>query len=315
MTIDIIGVGYACQDYLVRLPRLPGWEDRVLVAESGRQGGGVVGTAIYAAARLGARVGLVDRVGDDETGAFIRADFARAGVDLSHFELEAGATSPLSIVLVDAETGRRSFIINRGTARPFAEAELRPDYFAGARWVHLDGIQPAAALGAARLARRLGIGVSLDGSDVVGEVAPAMRDLTGLADLLIAAESFAASLTGEREPAAMARALLGFGPRIAVVTLAERGSILATRDTLIQQPGFAVDCVDTTGAGDVYHGAFLHALVQNWSLEQAQEFACLVAALKCTRLGGRAAIPTTAEIVAHPSAPTWLRQVTVSRAP
>lgn len=298
MSLDVVGVGFACMDYLVRIPRLPTWEDRVLVQECDRQGGGVVGTAMYAAAKLGSRVGLVDRVGDDEVGAFIRAELTGVGVDLTHFYRQPGASSPLTVVLVSAENGLRSFVINRGTAPDLGEDDLDPGYFVGAKYVHLDGIQPTAALAAARVARRLGIPVSLDGSDVVGEIAPPMRQLVGEADLLIAARSFAAKLTGERDPDRMARALLDFGPKVGVVTLADQGSVLATADALIRQPGFRVDVVDTTGAGDVYHGAFLHGLVQGWPLDRVQEFANAVAAIKCTRLGGRAAIPTAEEVEA-----------------
>ena len=298
MALDIIGVGYACVDYLVKIPRLPAWEDRVVQSDFGRQGGGPVGTAVYAAARLGSRVGLADRVGDDDFGEFIRSDFASAGVDLGHLRVAPGAVSPFTVVLVSAETGQRSFLVNRGTAPSQSESELDSDYFAGAQFVHLDGIQPPAALGAARLARRLGVEVSLDGSDVVGEISPTMRELVPLTDVLIAARSFAKKLTGESDPARMARAMLEHGPRLAVVTLAEEGSVLAAGDEVIRQPGFRVSVVDTTGAGDVFHGAFLHGLVQGWPLARVQEFACLVAALKCTRLGGRVAIPTLAEVAA-----------------
>lgn len=274
------------------------------VLESGRQGGGVVGTAMYAAAKLGSRAGLVGRVGDDATGREIREDFARVGVDLSHFELEAGAVSPFTTVLVNAATGSRTFIVHRGTATHLREPELDPVYLGQARYVHVDGLQPSAALGAARVARRLGIAVSLDGSDVVGEISPVMRELVGLSDILICARSFAEALTRRHDDEGMARDLLDFGPSMGVVTLAERGSILATGGELIRQPGFAVEAVDTTGAGDVYHGAFLHGLAAGWALDRVQEFACLVAALKCTRLGGRAAVPTPEEVEAARGAMT-----------
>ncbi len=296
MPLDIIGVGYACQDTLVRIQRLPVWEDRVPVLESGSQGGGVVGTAMYAAAKLGSRAGMVGRAGDDQTGHAIRDDFARAGVDVSRFELHPGSASPISVVLVDAVTGARTFLVYRGNAPHLTESDLDPAYLAQAKYVHVDGIQPSAALGAARLARRLGVAVSVDGSDVVGEMPAAMRELVGLADVLVCARSFAEALTGLRDEEAMCRGLLTFGPRIGVVTLAERGSILATGGDLIRQPGYPVEVVDTTGAGDVYHGAFLHGLAAGWPLDRVQEFACVVAALKCTRLGGRAAIPTTEEV-------------------
>ena len=297
-SLDIIGVGFACQDTLVRIDRLPVWEDRVPVLEAGSQGGGVVGTAMYAAARLGSRVGLVGRVGDDDTGRAMRGDFARVGVDVSHFDLQSGAASPYTVVLVDAATGSRSFLVYRGSAPHLTEADLDPTFIGQAKYVHLDGIQPTAALGAARLARRLGVAVSVDGSDVVGALPPVMRELVGLADVLICARSFAEALTGLRDEEPMARALLGFGPRIGVVTLAERGSLLATGGELIRQPGYPVEVVDTTGAGDVYHGAFLRGLAAGWPLDRVQEFACVVAALKCTRLGGRAAIPSLEEVEA-----------------
>ncbi|MDE2726457.1 MAG: PfkB family carbohydrate kinase, partial [Gemmatimonadota bacterium] len=120
-------------------------------------------------------------------------------------------------------------------------------------------------------------------------------ELLGMTDFLIASRVFAEALTGLADPAEAADSLAGYGSPVTVVTLGEEGSYTLAGDRTFHTPAFPVEVVDTTGAGDVYHGAFIFGLLQKWGLQKIAEFASAVAAMSCTRLGGRQGIPTLGE--------------------
>jgi ribokinase len=161
-----------------------------------------------------------------------------------------------------------------------------------AKVLHLDGWYPEIALPAARIARDAGVLVSLDAYTV----SEGMEEWVSLSDVLIANESFVWGYTGCQDLEEAACSLLSQGPRLVVATLGERGCFVATCKERFYAPGFAVDVVDTTGAGDAFHGAFLYGLLQGWDLARTARFANAVGALTCRRLGGRSSIPSLDEV-------------------
>ena len=124
-----------------------------------------------------------------------------------------------------------------------------------------------------------------------------IEELLHLTNYLIASRVFSEELTGLADPSAAVEALSGYGPSVTVVTLGEEGSVTLSGDRSFHTPAFPVSVVDTTGAGDVYHGAFIFGLLREWKLEKTAEFASAVAAMSCTRLGGRQGIPTLDEAI------------------
>ena len=124
-----------------------------------------------------------------------------------------------------------------------------------------------------------------------------MGALLRATDYLIASKVFAEALTGLTSPSEAAEVLAGYGSSVTVVTLGEEGSLTLAGGRSFHTPAFPVDVVDTTGAGDVYHGAFIFGLLREWPLEKTAEFASAVAAMSCTRLGGRQGIPTLDEAI------------------
>ena len=177
------------------------------------------------------------------------------------------------------------------------------DLVARARVLHLDGLHGEAALAAAQVARSRGVAVSLDGG--AGPLWPGMEKLIPLADLLIVAREFATARTGHDHPREAGAALVAAGSRHVVVTDGPRGAWSWVDETVFHQPAFRVDVVDSTGAGDAFHGAYLHAWVGGEDPRSCLRFACAVGALACTRLGGRAGLPRMAEVEAfvHNQAP------------
>ena len=286
-TPTIIGIGYCGMDYLCVLPHIP-LDDKVEIGESLIQGGGPAVTAVVAAARLGAETAFFGVVGDDERGAQIVRGIAAEGIDTAGVKIRKNAESPAAFCWIEQQSGKRSIAWTRGTARPLTPRELGRDQIRACDVLHLDGHQTQAALAGAAFARKHGVCVSID----AGTLVPGIDDLLVLSDIVIASERFAARYTGSRSPETAVRKLFAAGRRFAGVTLGKRGSIGFDGTRILHCPPFEVPrVVDTTGAGDTYHGAFAFAAAQGRPWEACMRFATVVAALKCTRLGGRTAIP------------------------
>lgn len=288
---DFTGLGYCGQDYACLVPRIP-IDDKVEAQACLSQGGGPAATATVAAARLGLRTVFAGVVGDDPCGAQIVAGLRRYGVDTAAIQIRQGGESPAAFCWSDAATGQRSIVWTRGSLAPLKPAELAPRDVTGSRLLHLDGHQTDAALHAATLARRHQVTVSID----AGTLLPGIGTLLGLADIVIASEDFACRYTGETDSENALRKLFCAQTRFAAVTLGPQGCIGFDGTTIWRQPAIPVAVVDTTGAGDVFHGAFGVRFLEGAPWPACLRFAATVAALKCRRLGGRAGIPHRAEV-------------------
>ncbi len=290
---DVVGLGCACVDFLGVVPYMPGLDDEIQMLAASRQGGGEVATALVALARLGSTASYVGQIGDDPSGDLIATEFEQYGVDTSHLLVERGATSQTSIVLVDDESGKRTILGVPFTASEIAPDQIRPGFVEKARYLLLDGTARQAALEAARRARSAGVPVVLD-ADVVA-LDSEIEALLDLTDILIPSKSFSQRFTGTENVEKALETFRTFGASIILITLGEEGCVCHADGDTFHTPIFEVDVVDTTGAGDVFHGAFVRGLLQDWELPQTVEFAAAVAAIKCAKLGGRAGIPTAEE--------------------
>lgn len=288
MAHDVAGLGCACLDFLGIVPHLPDQDEQVWMRDSTQQGGGMVSTALVTLSRLGVATAFAGKVGNDTAGRVVKEEFNLYGVDSACLIMEPGASTPVSMILVDESTGQRT-IIAGGSAVDMSPSEVPGEMVASAKFLHLDNTNREAALAAAGIAREAGVPVVLDADTV--SPPDDLEELLRSTDYLIASQVFADELTGLADASDAAKSLAGYGSSVTVVTLGEEGSFTLAAGRSFHTPAFPVDVVDTTGAGDVYHGAFIFGLLQEWSLEKTAEFASAVAALGCTRLGGRAGIP------------------------
>ncbi len=285
----ILGVGIACLDFVFLADR----------AQSGGQspvrdhvveGGGLVATALVTAARLGARAEIVTWLGDDRAGREVLDGLRGEGVDVTRARVVAGANTPVSFIHVEPGTGERTIYHRRGVGLPsdgdvdFADAP--PGYDV----VLVDGVWPGASAAVAEAARRAGI-------PVVGDFCPdeAREHLAKMVDALIVPRPCAEKLRPAKSREQRLRALTDLGPAFAAITAGEQGCHYVDGAEIRHCPAFEVEVVDTTGAGDVFHGAFAFALTQRWPMSKSVEFASAAAALSCRELGGRRGIPTLAE--------------------
>jgi sulfofructose kinase len=295
---DVVGLGVSTLDLLMVIDDFPERESVQRAHSSLLQGGGPVATAMVTVARLGGRAAMVDKVGDDWRGNLILQEFAREGVATEHAVVSAGHSSSIASIQVRKADGARSITYAPGDTEELSAAEVPEDVVASAKILHLNGRHFDACIAAAGLGKRHGVVVSFDGG--AHRYRPELKELVALSDVCIVARDFAFSFSGAKSLEASAAALLDAGPGMVVVTAGSEGSWLFEKgDEPFHQPAFeAGRVVDTTGAGDAYHGAFLFGLARGYSLRSCALMASAVAALNTEALGGRSALPTFDEAVA-----------------
>ena len=288
----MVGIGSAVYDTLMVVDHYPAEDTKQQGLETKVQGGGPCATALAAARRLGVSTAYMGTVGDDPFGAFLMEDFARWGVDTSAVRVVPGCVSFHSVVLLNQKTSSRTCVWNRGTVPPPRPEDLDMDLLAHARVLHLDGHMTDAALFAARQCRKAGVKVSYD----AGGVYPGVDRLLPYADYLIPSEEFALKVTGETEPEQATEKLYRlYRPEVLIVTQGARGGILMDGDGIRRYDSYPVNAEDTNGCGDTFHGAFAAGKLRGYSNDEACRYASAAAAIKCTRLGARQAMPTDEE--------------------
>ncbi len=297
--LDIVGLGMATLDVLMRVSEMPTWDAPQGVTDFGLDGGGPVGTACVAAARLGARVGYVGTVGNDIVGELKMRFLAEYGVDLSRIVPLEEPETQVVCVYVHEQTGERVFsVLKRFHTVHLSVESLDRSYFASASFLHLDGFYHDCAVQAAQWMHEAGGRVCLDCRRTEERSVPVQTlELLAHVDILVCGSGFCRALTGEEDIWAAGSAALDFGPQVIVETRGEKGCFTFDGDQQFHTPAFDVEVIDTTGAGDVFHGAYLVALLRGWDLRLSAQFASAAAALKCSKLGGRRGIPGFAETV------------------
>jgi sugar/nucleoside kinase (ribokinase family) len=290
----VVGVGLACLDQLIlwKDTAAPVRDNRVL--DYSTQGGGMVGTALTAVARLGGRAEWWGAVGSDWMGRMVLDGLAQEGVDTGQAVTLEGERGPMVLVCVDGVTGERHFVYSVGHLGPKVQVGSS-EGLRDAGCVLLDGTIHESAVRAAQEARRLGVPVVADCQWGTGE---STRALLAHVDHAILGEGRTLRQEVGDDYRRACQLVRDMGPSHVVITLGARGLVSLDGDCFRQMPAFPVDVVDTTGAGDVFHGAFCRGLVLGYGTEENLAFASATAALKCRRLGGRAGIPTFAQVTA-----------------
>lgn len=288
----VVGVGLACLDQLIlwRDMQAPLVGNKILDFQV--QGGGMVGTAMVAVARLGGQAEFWGAVGDDWMGRMILDAFRCENVDTRHVFVVPGGRGPMVVVCVDRPTGQRHFLYWEGYPEPEGLiGSLESLRAAGCLLV--DGTHHDSTVRAAREAQRLNVPVVADLGGI-GENTPALLAHVTYA---IISDRCAQQVGGCGDYLPACQAVRSMGPQHVVITLGERGLVYLEGEELVEMPAFEVNVVDTTGAGDVFHGAFCYGLVQGFPFFKNLQFASAVAAMKCGQLGGRAGIPGRDEVV------------------
>ncbi|MDD3334325.1 MAG: PfkB family carbohydrate kinase [Eubacteriales bacterium] len=287
---DMIGFGNPFQDLVVELLKLPPTNVNTRIQSYCFQGGGNVPTATVAASVLGLKCAILGVAGSDMFGHASLGDFAYNGVDTSHLKLDDGKRTDFCICVTEREIHGKEFISQDGNYTPLKPEELDEKFLKSARILHIGDMLSPAKFQAAEWVREAGGKVSVDAAYYRPDLYENYRYL----DLFIASEKYyndfckdKGSMTCEQA----ARYIRAQGPEIVIFTLGEKGCRGVYGDRYFELPAFTVDAVDSTGAGDVFHGAFNYAYLQGWDVPRCARFSSAVSAIKCLEFGGRAGIP------------------------
>jgi len=286
---DVLGIGAVSVDDLVYVDHHPLPDSKMEVRRIERQGGGLVGTALVASARLGARAaycGVLD--GEDELGRFTIHELEREQVDCTLVLRRHGARPFHSIIIIDSSTGQRSILFTSEGVCELPPEAITAGHVAACRVLLVDHTIGEAGLAAVGTARRNGIPVV---ADIEPNSNPRLPELLERVDHLIIGIEFGRQCTGEAEPEAMVRALAG-RRACCVVTAGRDGAWYAIAGGPVKHlPAFAVHAIDTTGCGDVFHGAYAASIARAEAPARALLVATAAAGLKAMQRGGRAGIP------------------------
>jgi sugar/nucleoside kinase (ribokinase family) len=284
---DVVGVGLNATDTLLMVPHFPAYAGKVPFDEEVVSPGGQVASALVACARLGLRTKYIGAIGDDERGRIQLDSLRGTGIDISDVLIRPDCPNQSAYIIVDRSTGERTVLWRRPDCLRISPEEIPEARVACARLLHIDGHDTPAVAHAASIARRHSIPVTVDVDTIYDGFGLVLPNV----DYLVASSEFPANWTGLRDPfEALAALQTEYGMKVAALTLGAHGSLARVGGRFVYSPAFVVKCVDTTGAGDVFHGAFCYAVLQGMAMPEALEFSNAMAALNCTALGARGGI-------------------------
>lgn len=284
---DVVGVGLNATDTLILVPRFPAYAGKEPFVDEMYSPGGQVASAMVACASLGLRTKYIGTVGDDERGRIQMESLRGTGINLDHVQVREGCANQSAYIVIDQSTGERTVFWRRSDCLRLDPSEITDDMISCARLLHIDGHDTAAVGRAASIARRHNIPVTVD----VDTVYHGFDKVLPNVDHLVTSSEFPVRWTGEGDPF---RALImiqeEYGMKVAAMTLGSFGSIARMDGKFSYSPAFVVNTVDTTGAGDVFHGAYCYGVLEGLSLRDTLDLSNAMAALNCTAIGARGGI-------------------------
>ncbi len=279
----VVGLGACVLDTLINCDKYPKEDTKQKAEQVMLVGGGPVGNALVVISKLGVRAEVVGGFGDDNAAEYLLNDFERLGVSAKNAKKVKGTNSFTSYIVLSQENKTRTCVFDRGSV-PDTEENVCLSAIDGADVLHLDGNYLKGAICAAKYAREKGIKVSLDAGGLYANI----EELLPLVDILIPSAEFALGLTKETQiEVAMYALNEKYHPEILVVTDGVNGGYYWENGKANHYDSVKVKAVDTNGAGDTFHGAFVAAYCNGKSVKECCDFASKVAAYKCTQIGVR----------------------------
>ncbi|MDZ7722044.1 MAG: PfkB family carbohydrate kinase [candidate division KSB1 bacterium] len=286
-----VGLGLIVVDHLLLTQHYPEPNTKNIVDHYVMQGGGPVPTALAVLGRLGIPGTFISTVGDDEMADFLQHELEQFHVDCSALERHPDRMTAESFVIIDQRNGDRTIFLNRNGSSISDLNEACINHIREAEILHIDGRDIDLCIETAQIARRHNTRVSID----IGSNRPIPEELLQWVDIAIVSETFSEHQI-EKSPLKSAKKLLDFGITTAAVTCGAQGSYWASREESFHQRAFPVPVVDTTGAGDVFHGASLYGIMNGYTLRKTAQFASAVSAIVCSHIGGKPGIPDLGQI-------------------
>lgn len=290
--MHVTGLGQCSLDYLALVDAYPEIDAKKEVIEWHEQGGGPVATALVALSRLGVMCRFYGVVGDDPEGEKIRQSLIDEGIDVKGLKRRRKSSSQLAFIAVERGSAKRTVFWKRPSGKPFGPAEIDANFLEGSDILLLDGLMSEVSMRAAEMAHASNVPVMLD----AGSARPGLLEIAERSDYLVASEAFAKGNGWDLSPESLGKKKEAFGLRTLTITMGSGGSITVSDEGVDRVPAFIVETVDTTGAGDVFHGGYIYGLLEGWDIRNTLIFASALAAMKCREVGGRTGIPRLKEI-------------------
>jgi len=292
---DAVGFGLNAVDHLIVVPEYPEFDTKMRLIEHKQSAGGQTATAMVALKRLGLKTAYAGRFGSDPEGSFGLDTLKADGVNVEFAEVVEGARNQIAFITIDVRSGERTIVWDRDDRLAYKPEEAPVEFGSLGRVLHLDAHDPSACARIAKAAKASGTIVSAD----IDNVYEGLPELLPLIDIMIGSKEFPRRVTGivdERE--ALVELHARFGCAIVGMTTGAAGAVVYCAGEFIESPGYVAPggCRDTTGAGDAFHGGFLYGFLTDEDLETSLQFANAVAAMKCSALGARTALPTEPEL-------------------
>ncbi|HWY46506.1 MAG TPA: PfkB family carbohydrate kinase [Bryobacteraceae bacterium] len=289
LPFDVVGVGQNATDTLILLSHFPAYAGKVAFERELLSPGGQVASAMVTCAKLGLRVKYIGSVGDDERGRIQLESLRETGINLDDVEVRKNCPNQTAYILIDQATGERTVLWQRNDCLRLDPDSMTVEKITSARLLHIDAHDTAAVARAAQIAREHRIPVTVD----VDTIYHGFDRVLPHVDYLVASSEFPVQWTNERDPFRALETIQDeFHIPVAAMTLGALGALARVDGRFIYSPAFVVNCADTTGAGDVFHGAFCYAVLQNMPMRETLEFSNAMAAMNCTALGARGGIST-----------------------
>ena len=279
----IVGLGACVMDTLISCDRYPREDTKQKAEGVFVSGGGPVGNALVVASKLGLKASVLGNFADDGAGKYLLDDFKKYGVDVSYARTVKNTASFTSYIVLSADKKTRTCMFDRGTV-PDDPSLMDFSVLDDAFVLHLDGNYLNCAIAAAKYAKEKGVTVSFDAGGLYENV----ELLLPYADVLIPSKEFAVGITGKKDIKEAASALYEkYSPKILVITDGSNGGCYMDNGAILHYDSVKVEAVDTNGAGDTFHGAFVAAYCAGKTVEECCDFARKVAAYKCKYKGLR----------------------------
>jgi sulfofructose kinase len=254
--------------------------------------GGQVASAIVCCAKLGLRSRYIGVCGDDERGRVQMESLREAGIDTTYVQIRPNCETQSAYILIDQSTGERTVLWKRPACLQLSPDAITEEMVTSGRLLHIDGHDTEAVGKAASIARAHGIPVTAD----VDTIYHGFDRVLPQIDYLITSSEFPSQWTGEADPfKALERMQEEYGMRVAAMTLGAHGALARYEGRFHYSPAYVVNCVDTTGAGDTFHGAFCYGVLEQMGLRETLDLANALAALNCTAAGARGGLATRAQ--------------------
>jgi sugar/nucleoside kinase (ribokinase family) len=292
---DAVGFGLNAVDHLIVVPEYPAFDTKVRLLEHKQSAGGQTATAMVSLRRLGLKTAYAGRFGSDSEGQFGLKSLVDEGVNCDFAEVIENARNQIAFITIDARSGERTIVWNRDDRLAYKPEDAPLRFGSLGRVLHLDAHDPLACVGVAKAAKESGTIVSAD----IDNVYEGLPELLPLIDILIGSKEFPHRVTGiTDERAALIELHERFGCAVAGMTIGAVGAVVYCEGEFIESRGYPAPggCRDTTGAGDAFHAGFLFGLLTGADIETSLKFGNAVAAMKCSALGARTALPTRTQL-------------------